>query len=81
MVGSASLTFLRQGKVLSGYSVKLGLCKQSDEKKKVEGQGNFAMPVHLLKKQVVGKDRILAHIIENKMKWRARPDSNWGPSA
>ncbi len=35
----------------------------------------------LLKKQMVGWDRILAQTIEKKMQWRARGDSNSRPSA
>jgi hypothetical protein len=52
------------------------LAKQLNQKKKAEKQTDHATPTHLSKKQTVGWDRILAQIIEKKMKWRARWDSN-----
>jgi len=37
-------------------------------------------PNPLSQKQKVGSDRILAEVVETKMKWRARRDSNSRPS-
>jgi hypothetical protein len=66
--------------ILGGRKMKFD-SRKLNQQKRAEKQFNAAMLTHLSKEQVFGLERILAQVIEKKMKWRARRDSNPRPSA
>jgi hypothetical protein len=67
---SACITFLLRSMILDGRKMKFASRKRLNQQTKAEKQFSPAMPIHLSKKQTVGKHHFRVQIIEKK--WCAR---------